>query len=188
EIITDRSQQLDRWVEHYLDLYATENVVTDKALNAIPQMPVMEELDALPNVDELRKAIDRLVCGNAPGTDGIPPEVLKCGQRALLELMHELLCHCWKQEHIPRDLLDSRIVTLYKNKGDRSDCNNYRGISLLNVTGKLFARVALEGLQALAARVYPESQYGFRAGRATADMIFSLRQLHEKCNEQRVPL
>ncbi|WP_353803968.1 hypothetical protein, partial [Acinetobacter baumannii] len=50
EIITDRSQQLDRWVEHYLDLYATENVVTDEALNAIQQMPVMEELDALPNI------------------------------------------------------------------------------------------------------------------------------------------
>ncbi|WP_353839203.1 reverse transcriptase domain-containing protein, partial [Acinetobacter baumannii] len=77
---------------------------------------------------------------------------------------------------------------MYKNKGDRSDCNNYRGISLLNITGKVFARVASERLQTLAARVYPESQYGFRAGWATADMIFSLRQLQEKCNEQRVPL
>ncbi|WP_353804357.1 RNA-directed DNA polymerase, partial [Acinetobacter baumannii] len=75
-----------------------------------------------------------------------------------------------------------------ENKGVSIDCNNYRGISLLNVTGKVFARVALERLQTLAARVYPESQYGFRAGRATADMIFSLRQLQEKCNEQRVPL
>ncbi|CAE1166797.1 unnamed protein product [Acanthosepion pharaonis] len=36
--------------------------------------------------------------------------------------------------------------------------------------------------------VYPESQCGFRAGRSTVDMIFSLRQLQEKCREQQKPL
>ena len=42
------------------------------------------------------------------------------------------------------------IVTLYKNKGDRGDCNNYRGISLLNIVGKLFAKVVLMKLRVLA--------------------------------------
>ena len=51
---------------------------------------------------------------------------------------------------------DAKIVTLYKNKGDRSDCNNYRGISLLSIVGKAFARVVLNRLQPLAERVYPE--------------------------------
>ena len=39
-------------------------------------------------------------------------------------------------------------------------------------------------------RVYPESQCGFRAGRSTIGMIFSLRQLQEKnkCMEQNVPI
>ncbi|KAG6930718.1 hypothetical protein G0U57_003012, partial [Chelydra serpentina] len=83
---------------------------------------------------------------------------------------------------------DANIVTLYKNKGDRSDCNNYRGISLLSVVGKVFARVILNRLQKLADRVYPESQCGFRAGRSTTDMVFSLRQLQEKCREQHKPL
>ena len=82
----------------------------------------------------------------------------------------------------------AKIVTLYKNKGDRSDCNSYRGISLLSIVGKVFARVILARLQVLAARVYPESQCGFRAGRSTIDMIFSVRQLQEKCQEQNKPL
>ena len=83
---------------------------------------------------------------------------------------------------------DAKIVTLYKNKGARSDCNNYRGISLLIIVGKLFAKVLLSRLQQLAERVYPESQCGFRAERSTRDMVFSLRQLQEKCREQQGPL
>ena len=50
---------------------------------------------------------------------------------------------------------DANIVTLYKNKGERSDCNNYRGISLLNIVGKLFAKVVLVKLRVLAERIYP---------------------------------
>ena len=143
----------------------------------------MEELDNPPTMEELSKAIDRLTCGKATGSDEIPPEVLKNGKPALQQPLHDLLCLCWEQGYIPQDMRDANIVTLYKNKGDRSDCNNYRGISLLSIVGKVFARVVLCRLQALASRVYPESQCGLRAGRSTVDMIFSPRQLHEKCQE-----
>ena len=83
---------------------------------------------------------------------------------------------------------DANTVTLYKNKGDRGDCNNYRGISLLNIISKLFAKIVLMKLRVLAERIYPESRCGFRAKGATIDMIFSLRQLQEKCKEQGKPL
>ena len=59
---------------------------------------------------------------------------------------------------------------------------------MLSTVGKLFARVVLKRLQKLADRVYPESQCGFRSERSTIDMIFSLRQLQEKCREQNQPL
>ena len=78
----------------------------------------------------------------------------------------------------------NNIVTLYKNIGDRSDCNTYRGISLLGVVGKVCARIALTRLQILAERTLPESQCGFRTGRSKIDMIFSVRQLQEKYREQ----
>ena len=82
---------------------------------------------------------------------------------------------------------DAHIVTLYKNKGDRGDCNNHCGISLLNIVGKLFAKVVFMKLRVLAERIYPETQCGFRAKRATIYMI-SLRQLQKKCREQGKPL
>jgi len=83
---------------------------------------------------------------------------------------------------------DVNIVTLYKKKGDRGDCNNYRGISLLKIIDKLFAKGFLMKLRVLAEKIYTESQCGFRANRETIDMIFSLRQLQEKCREQEKPL
>ncbi|MCG8431359.1 MAG: reverse transcriptase family protein, partial [Candidatus Omnitrophica bacterium] len=188
EDITDKTKQMERWVEHYTDVYATENIVTDTVLDSMEDLPIMEELDRLPTIDEVQQAIDDLGCGKAPGNDGIPAEVYKCGQAAILPLLHLLLLMCWEQGTVPQDMRDANIITLYKNKGDRSDCNNYRGISLLSIAGKIFARVILKRLQTLAEQVYPEAQCGFRANRSTIDMIFSLRQVQEKCREQQQPL
>ena len=80
---------------------------------------------------------------------------------------------------MPQDMKDSNIITLYKNKGARNDCNNYRRISLLSVFGKLISRVVISRFQLLADRTYPESQCGFRAERSTIEMVFSIRQLQK---------
>ena len=85
-------------------------------------------------------------------------------------------------------MTDANVVIPYKNQGDRNDCNNYRSISLISIVGKVFARVVLKRLQVLAEQVYPESQSSFRANISTIDKVFSLRQLQEKCREQRQPL
>nr|XP_027231896.1 uncharacterized protein LOC113823449 [Penaeus vannamei] len=109
--------------------------------------------------------------------DNIPPDIIKAGKPALVKPLHDLLCQCWNEGEVPQDMRDAKIITLYKNKGSRSDCNNYRGISLLSIVGKVFAKVALGRLQLLANRIYPESQCGFRAKRSTLEMIFSVHQL-----------
>ena len=163
-------------------------MVTPAALNAIEHMPVMDELDENPTVEEVSKAIDSLALGKAPGSDSIPPDLIKRCKTTLLQPLHEGLCQCWSEGAVPQDMRDAKIVTLYKNKGERSDCNNYRGISLLSIVGKVYARVLLIRLQKLAEHIYPESQCGFRAKRSTIDMVFSLRQLQEKCREQHMPL
>ena len=145
EVIQDREQQMERWVEHYTELYARENVVTEDALKAIKCLPELEELDREPTTDGLSEALDSLASGKAPGKDGIPAEVLKCCKETLITELHEILCLCWSEGEVPQDMRNANVVTLYKNKGDRGDCNNYLGISLL-------------------------------------------RQLQEKCREQRQPL
>ena len=186
--ITDKDQQMTRWAEHYGEVLGSKTVVKEEALQAVTKLPCMEELDEPPTIEELSKEIDNLQSRKAAGMDAISPELIKSGKESLLDDLHQLLVECWETGDLPQEMRDCKITTLYKNKGCMSDCNNYRGISLLSIVGKLFAKVALRRLQQLAERVYPESQCGFRASRSTHDMIFSVRQIQEKSREQNMPL
>ena len=123
--------------------------------------------------------------GKAVGPDGIPPEVFKSGGPALVKCLTEFLCHCWNDGKLPQDLKGARIVHLYKGKGDRSSCDNYRGISLLSIAGKILSKVILNRLnEHLLDEIVPESQCGFHKNRGTIDMIFAAKQIQEKCKEQ----
>ena len=103
-------------MEHYSELYARDNSVSDAALRHVGHQPVMKELDMEPKTEELSKAINSLTSGKAPGIDGITAKVLKCGKPALLHRLHRLLCLCWKEGSVPQDMRNA----LYKNKDDRS--------------------------------------------------------------------
>ena len=140
--ITDRSVQMERWIKYYSDIYSRQTVVTDEeALSEIDDLPTLTELDDKLTLEEIGSAIDLL----SNGKDGKPPEVIKAGKDVLLKHLHELLCLSWASCFIPQDLKYANIITLYKNKDDRGDCNNYRGISLLSVVGKVFAKVVSRG-------------------------------------------
>ena len=52
---------MNHWTEHYLELYAIQNVVSDTALNRILDLPMLDQLDALPSIEELSKAIDLII-------------------------------------------------------------------------------------------------------------------------------
>ena len=147
------------------------------------------ELDEPPSFDEIQRAVRKTNSHKAPGIDGLPAEVYKYGGDQLLEKLTSLFTLCWSKGEVPGDLRDAVIVSLYKNKGEKSDCSNYRGVTLLSTAGKILARVLLDRLiPAIAEEVLPESQCRFRANRGTTDMIFILRQIQEKCREQNMAL
>ena len=142
-------------MEHYSEVYGGVNSVSSSVLDDIERLPILLELDDDPTKEDFSKAINDTSSGKAPGQDGTPAEVFKCGGSQLLNNLHQLLCKCLEGASVPQAMRDSIIITLYKNKGDRRDRNNYRGISPLCIAGKRLARVALYRLQKLAERVSP---------------------------------
>ena len=106
-----------------------------------------------------------------------------------LDKLQDLFTTCWEKGTLLQDLRDAVIVSLYKNKGEKSDCSNYQGITLLSIAGKILAHVLLNRIiPTIAQENTPESQCGFRSNRGTVDMIFVLRQIQEKCREQNMGL
>ncbi len=72
------------------------------------------------------------------------------------------------------------IVKFYKAKGSRSECSNYRGISLLSVPGIVYGKILTERLMEITERKVSEEQGGFRKGRGCIDQIFAMKRLVEE--------
>ena len=114
--------------------------------------------------------------------DGIPAEIFKSAGPVGLEALHSLLANILGNRGCAKEFRNTTFVSLFKNKGIKTDCGNYRGISLLSVAGKILARVILNRLITnILEESLPEVQCGFRPKRSTTGMIFSVRQVQEKC-------
>ena len=186
-LIKDQEGLSKRWQEHFSNLLNRPSSVDADALNQIPQQPMHDSLADPRRWKKLRRWIETN-SGRASGKDGIPAEIYKAAGPNSLEAFHDVLLSIWEEEKIPDDFRDALIVSLYKNKGSKSDCGNYRSISLFSIAGKIFARVILNRLIQVSEQNLPEAQCGFRPSRSTVDMIFAMRQLLEKSIEQNMPL
>ena len=185
QLLTSKTNIMARWKEHYSTLLNTRNPSSPSCIEDIPQLPMKAELAEPPSMQEVGNAIKNLKNHKSPGSDGIPGELLKFGGGATVNKLYELIVNIWNQEEVPQEWKNARIISIYKNKGDRATCGNSRGISLLAVAGKVLARVILSRLNSCVVdEVCPESQCGFRKCRGTIDMLFVARQLQEKAREQ----
>ena len=187
-LYTDVKSIKNRWVEHYSELLNRSSNVNIDIVNSIKQHPIVHEMSEDPTRKEVASAAKLLNNDKAPGIDGLTAEILKCGGKRMDELLHKLILHYWRKQSVPQDWIDAILISLHKS-GVRDNCGNFRGISLLSVVGKVLARVCLDRLtRFISPNAISESQCGFRPHRGTADMIFTARQLQEKCAEQNLDL
>ena len=172
----------ERWHEHFQDILNIPSSYTQEVIEDMPSLHPRLELDTLPTMRELEEALGKLKTGKAGGKSGIVPELLLHGGMELRERVLQVMQDMWGGGGVVSDWKDAVIVPIPK-KGDLMNCDNWRGISLLDVVGKVFARIIQNRLQAIAEDILPESQCGFRRGRGCTDMVFVARQLVEKCRE-----
>ena len=186
---TDKESIMTRWAEHFGGLFSDQCKVADSSIEKIPVVEPKHELDEPPTVEEIKTAIRQMKPGKSPGSEGIPAEIYQHGGEVVVSRLQDLFTSCWEQGILPQDLKDAVIISLYKNKGEKSDCSNYGGITLLTIAGKVLARILLNRLiPSIIEDFTPESQCGFRANRGTTNMIFVLRQIQQKCREQNMGL
>ena len=99
------------------------------------------------------------------------------------------LFHCmWVKEAIPQKFKDTFKIHVYKQNGNVQVCDNYRGISLLSIAGKILAKVLLNRLNEYLDQAGLLAESRFRKDRGTINMVFKARQLREMSRTKCRPL
>ena len=122
--------------------------------------------------------------GKAMGPDELPAELLKLGlsdsSHKILLAFHDIIVAVWMTGEVPQEWKDATIKAPHKKK-DRTECSNYRGLSLVAYAGKVLLKTVANRLGDFCeeAGILPEEQCGFRPQRSTTGMMFVVRRLQE---------
>ena len=120
---------------------------------------------------EIAKIIKTLMNKNSSGHDSLSNRMLKKEPYAFAKLLKPLINQSIDQGIFPDGLKTANVIPIFK-KGDQSNLNNYRPISLLPVISKIFEKVLNEQLTRIIDNGYiDENQFGFRKGHSTEDAV-----------------
>ena len=92
---------------------------------------------------EVEMRVGKLKNGEAAGGDEITGEIIKSGSDWVVDWIWRLCNMAFESDFVLEVSRSTEIVLLYKGKGERNECTNYRGISLLSVIGKIYARILI---------------------------------------------
>jgi hypothetical protein len=109
------------------------------------EMHTAEPFVPEPSSPEVEVAIGKLKRYKSPGVDQIPAELIQVGGRTLRSEIHKLIKLIWNKEELPHQWKESIVKPIHK-KGDKTDCSNYRGISLLSTSYKILSKILLARL------------------------------------------
>jgi hypothetical protein len=90
----------------------------------------------------------------------------------LLSAIHKRINSIWNKE-------ESIIIPIHR-KGGKTDCTNYRGISLLSISYKIVSNILLLRLSPYVGEIIGDHQCGFQCNTSTTDQIFCICQVLEK--------
>lgn len=129
-----------------------------------------------PTKEEIVNIIKSLRNNRAPGEDELISEIWKLDHENITPKIHRIIEKIWETEKIPEEWKSALIHPLHK-KGDKTDPNNYRGISLLPVTYKILSKALLNRLEPQIDPQIGEYQGGFRKGRSCSEQIWCLKTI-----------
>lgn len=170
--ITDKDTEFSDFVNFFMNNHDNNCQICDIELSFLDNDITEDEI-----ICELKK----LKNNKSPGDDGIPGELYKCLSTRMLPVLLKLFNKILQTGDFPESWVTAIIIPLYK-KGDKNDCGNYRGISLLCVLSKIFMGVISKRLTLWSElnENIVEEQAGFRSGYSTIDNIFILTSIITK--------
>ena len=178
DVVKDRDKILEVWKDYFQSLH-NNSAENDEGNNREENEVLNMEDDSEDiTMKELISAKKKLKLGKAPGSDEIYPEMITNQSLEADKLLLNICQLAYKTKSIPNDWNISTIIPIHKN-GPTTQCENYRGISLLSVPGKIYARILETRLRDKVEEKLDQYQSGFRPGRSVQDHIYAVRQISE---------
>ncbi|KAE8737278.1 hypothetical protein FOCC_FOCC017260, partial [Frankliniella occidentalis] len=189
-LVANTPQVLQTWRKHCIKVLATpatgaQGHDTQEAAGAAEEGTEQQQSEQQPDErekqpptrEEVTSVLSSMKRGKAAGADGITTELFLAGGEAIIDALTALMVRIWEEESIPAAWEEAVITMLHKGKGGVYDCDNYRGLSLLNTGYKVCSTLILRRLEFYAEAATSEYQAGFRKNRSTTDHIYALRVL-----------
>ena len=110
-------------------------------LEGLPQWPNTHAIGVEPTENKLIGALRSITNAKAVGPDELPAELFKLGinhDPTVLREFHRVIKMVWHQREVPQRWRDAVIKVLHQEK-DRTECGNYRGISLVAHAGQVLS-------------------------------------------------
>ena len=130
-----------------------------------------------PSAFEIELAIEKVTSHKSLGIYQIPAKLIKARGRTIQYEIHKLIIAIWNKEELP-EWKESIILPMYK-KDNKTDCSNYRGISLLLTMYTVLSNILLSRFMPYVEEIIGD-QCGFQCNRSTTDHIFCICQIFEK--------
>ena len=142
--IQTSKERLSRWKRHFEGVLNVPNTVAAEIIVDVEDQATNDTTEV--TREEVEVAVRKLKNGKAPGSDEIVAELVKNGGQVMVDWLWELLREVWRTKSVPQEWKNAILIPLHK-KRSRKDCNNYRGIALLSVPGKVLSLILHSRLQ-----------------------------------------
>jgi len=140
DLVTDSHSILAKWRNHFSQLFNIHGVSDVRQREIHTEEPLLPE----PSAFEIEMAIEKLKGHKSPRIDRIPAELIKEGvEQFTLRSINLLLLFAVRRNCL-RSGRSQSLLPVYK-KGDKTDCPNYRGLSLLPTTYKFYPTSCCQG-------------------------------------------
>ena len=157
---------------------------------APPNSPTDEEvgegerdIDTEPPIEkEIKRVVQTLKNGKAPGIDQITAELLKVDTESTCVELGHLFDLIWWEEKVLEQWKRGLICKIPK-KGNLLQCGNWREVTLLPIASKVMGKILISRIQGNVDHRLRKEQAGFRSGRGKVEQIFILRNNLEQVED-----
>ena len=179
-VLTKDSEITHRWRDFFQEITNKENPYKIGEEDMI-QGPLDDIYEF-----EIKDIIKGIKNGKAAGPSGLAGELIKASEEIGVNVLTSICRDLFNGEIIPDDWKSSFTIPIYKGKGENLECQNYRGIRLLEHGLKIYEKILEKRLENMVK--IENCHFGFLKGKSTTDAIFIIRQLKEKYQEKKLKL